>query len=431
MTRARLDQLIDACLDGDATLRPELEAALRASPAARQAWWRAIQIHAGLHGALRARSATVSGARMRRASPGRRRTAATFPLRWVLAAVAAVLLVAVGLLTRQPAAQPVAQPVAQPAVQAAVSALARITAGTGVGRELIAGDEVVATSATTITFTGEATVVRLEPGARLRVDRPHHIALVLASGVMTIKAAPQPVDYPLRVTTPHAELRVIGTVFQVAVAQATDVRVDHGTVAVRSAGDEVHVSAGGEARCCPGETPRQGGRLLRLFDDFIAGSDSTAWNNDSLSGLERQLVPDGFLDGGGCRLRFLPDSDQPSPWAGMRFATPQDWRGASGISIALRGSGKGGILLLEILDDGPASAPGEIDHAERFQVVIRDDRSGWREWRLPFKAFQRRDMQFPGAPADGLTLSAVQGLSLIQHTTPLDVVVDRLGLYRE
>lgn len=424
MTRARLDQLIDACLDGDATVRPELEAALRASPEARHIWWRAIQIHAGMHGALRARSAAVSGARMRRAPPRRNRTSVGFPLRWVVA-VAALVMVAVGLLTWPPAAPP--------AVQTAVGGLARITVGTGVGRDLIAGDEVVATSATTIAFAGEATTVRLESGARLRVDRPDGIALVLTSGVVTIDAAPQPVDHPLRVTTPQAELRVIGTAFRVAVDRATDVRVDHGTVAVRSAGHEVRVSAGGEASCRAGESPRQGGRLLRLIDNFIAGSDRSAWNNDSSSGLERQLVPEGFLDGSGCRLRYLPDRDNPDPWAGMLFVTPQNWRDASGISIAMRGSGKGGIVLLEILDDGPPSVPGDNDHAERFVAVIRDDRTGWREWRLPFSAFHRRpiQMQFPGAPDDGLTLSAVQGLSLIQQTAPLDVVVDRIGLYSE
>ena len=421
MTSARLGELIDACLNGDATLRPELDAALRASSEARQAWWRAIQIHAGVRGALRARAAAKSGARIRRASPRKFRVAAPFQLRWVMAAAAALVLVAVGLLTQRPAAQP--------ATHVAVGGLARITVGTEAGRNLNAGDEVIATRATTITFTGEATILRLESGARLRMDRPDGIALALASGAMTIDAAPQPVDHPLRVTTPHAELRVVGTAFRVAVDRATDLRVDHGTVAIRSAADEIRVGAGGEAQCRPGEAPRHGGRLLRLFEDFSA--DRSAWNNDSRSGIERQLVPEGFLDGSGCRMRFLPDRESPTPWAGMRFVTTQDWRGASGISVAMRGSGKGGILLLEILDDGPPSVPGELDHAERFEVVIRDGCTGWREWRLPFTAFQRRGMQFPGAPADGLTLSAVQGLSLIHHTAPLDVVVDRIGLYRE
>ncbi|MEK7413970.1 MAG: carbohydrate binding domain-containing protein [Planctomycetota bacterium] len=416
MSSVDLDQLIDRCIDGDAEGRAELEALLRHSPDARRAWWRAMQVHAGLGGALRARSAAMSGAKLR--SPSRSRKTATPRNAWLLvtmAAAAAIVLVVLGIQTQRSVPT--------------VTPLASITVGTGSGRILNAGDDVVAADATTVAISGEATTLRLAVGSHLRLDRHDGIALTLSTGAMSVEAAPQPADQPLRVTTPHAELRVIGTAFHIAVDSATDLRVEHGTVAVRTGDTDVRVEAGGQLRCRPGEPLRQGTALVRLIDDFTG--DLAAWNNNSRGGLDRQLVGEGFLDNDGYRLRFTPTAAVPSPWTGMRFTQLQDWRSASGISLAISGTGGGGLLEVEVLDDGPWSGASKGDAAERFVTPVRDDHAGWRELRLPFKSFTRRALQRPGAPDNGLTLSAVQGLTLIQEAPPLDVVVDRLGLYRE
>ena len=56
-----------------------------------------------------------------------------------------------------------------------------------------------------------------------------------------------------------------------------------------------------------------------------------------------------------------------------------------------------------------AQAP---DTAERFSTSFVDDTAGWKRVQLPFAAFARDATQPSGAPDNGLTLSAVHGLSI-------------------
>ncbi len=54
--------------------------------------------------------------------------------------------------------------------------------------------------------------------------------------------------------------------------------------------------------------------------------------------------------------------------------------------------------------------------------------AGWREIRLPFSAFTRRAMQFPGAADDGLTFTATLGLSILSQDGG-ELAIGRIGLY--
>jgi len=439
---AELDELLSAWLDGgDEAAGRRLQETLRASPMARAAYWQAMQVHAGLRGALRARQAAASGVQQRqrrrvlRARPSYARTG------WSL--LAAGVLVAIGTLVvwPQPRALPVVEAVsampsvpsvpAAPAAPAAPAVIATIVDGPAALRDrtIPAGGRVVAEQRLVLALVGEATRLELEPGTAVTLDRPTGLRIAVERGVLAVSAAPQAANRPLMVVTPQAEVRVVGTVFQVKVGAVTEVSVDQGTVVVRAQQAECAVSAGESARCAAGEAPVRIARMTRLIDEFTAGV--AAWNNDSPLGCSLAATDDGYLDQRACRLRLTPTPALANPWAGMRFAKPQDWRDGLGLTLALRGNGRGASILVEILDDGPQAPLGDQDRAERFQVVIVDNFMGWRELRLPFSQFQRRPMQFPGAPNDGFTRSAVQGLSLIAVGGAVDVVVDRIGIYRE
>lgn len=102
-------------------------------------------------------------------------------------------------------------------------------------------------------------------------------------------------------------------------------------------------------------------------------------------------------------------------WGGFTHAfedgndwVSQDWSRYDGISFWLYGNNTGGIIQTEIFDNQALGSTG--DSAERYYYRITDDYEGWRFFRIPFSAFQRRsDYQPGGAPNDGLNLTEVSG----------------------
>jgi beta-glucanase (GH16 family) len=88
-----------------------------------------------------------------------------------------------------------------------------------------------------------------------------------------------------------------------------------------------------------------------------------------------------------------------------------DWTAYNALSLWLHGSDTGGIVQVEIFDNRSPDSAG--DSAERFFYRITDDYTGWRQYTIPFEAFQRRaDWQPAGAPDDGLGLDAVSGYAV-------------------
>lgn len=102
-------------------------------------------------------------------------------------------------------------------------------------------------------------------------------------------------------------------------------------------------------------------------------------------------------------------------WGGFTHAfadgndwVSQDWSRYDGVSFWLYGNNTGGVIQAEIFDNQGLGSTG--DSAERWYYRITDDYTGWRFFRVPFSAFQRRsDYQPGGAPNDGLNLTDISG----------------------
>lgn len=84
----------------------------------------------------------------------------------------------------------------------------------------------------------------------------------------------------------------------------------------------------------------------------------------------------------------------------------QDWTSHNALSFWLYGNNTGAPIQVEIFDNRNANL--NTDTAERWFYRIADDFTGWMEFTIPFRSFQRRaDWQPGGAPDDGLGLDQV------------------------
>ena len=85
-----------------------------------------------------------------------------------------------------------------------------------------------------------------------------------------------------------------------------------------------------------------------------------------------------------------------------------DWTGHNALRFWLYGNSTGGTVQVEIFDNRNPNL--NSDSAERWFYRISDDYSGWQEFSIAFRSFQRRtDWQPGGAPDDGLGLNQVSG----------------------
>ena len=117
----------------------------------------------------------------------------------------------------------------------------------------------------------DKTVLAAGPKTLLSVsDTPGGFKLTLDEGYINVHAARQPEGKSLRVTTPGAEIYVLGTVFDVYVtdkngaARKTEVAVRSGTVAVESGGRTVLLAPDMEATAAAGTPP-----MLRTSVDEV------------------------------------------------------------------------------------------------------------------------------------------------------------------
>lgn len=88
---------------------------------------------------------------------------------------------------------------------------------------------------------------------------------------------------------------------------------------------------------------------------------------------------------------------------GISFSPKQKWTVNNSLSFYLKGSNSKNKIRLEIADN----------QGERFEYLIVDNFNTWKQMVVPIKNFKRRaDWQPNTAPNNGLTLSAVEGVSI-------------------
>lgn len=105
---------------------------------------------------------------------------------------------------------------------------------------------------------------------------------------------------------------------------------------------------------------------------------------------------------------------------GENFSSGQNWTGYQALKIQIYGNNNGKSYRLELTDNG----------GERFESIIVDNFSGWKQLNIPLSSFTRRnDWQPAGVPNDGLTLTGVLGFSLAPLTNGSGVLnVDAITL---
>lgn len=406
---ARLDQLIARHLDGraDAAELAELDAILRASPVAASRFVALARIDADLRTAHRATGEageTASTITQRIAAAERqaaRRSARRFRPRarrtsWLLP-LAAGLLAAMGVLAWLAGG-----------ADAAPFAVA--------GRGVPAGTALVGT----VDINGGGKVVLAAGSRAIAAGTAAEPVLRLDGGNADCTVAPRAEGH-FAVATPHGEVRVIGTVFTVGVAEATTVTVASGQVEVRAGDAAITVGPGGQARIDPGHPPQVFGPVLAV----LPVSDPAAWNYRSAN---VRLAAAGSDPVGHPVLRFTMGG-QAWPWIVANWPQPLDWSRGAGVSVILFGTGSGRRIAIEVCDDGKTEPGSKNGRYARFIHPFADDRRGWHERRLPFSGFARRDALMD-AGYDGLTTTRIHGVAVIgPEQGDGDLLIGRIGVY--
>ena len=135
--------------------------------------------------------------------------------------------------------------------------------------------------------------------------------------------------------------------------------------------------------------PKSGG----LVDDF----ESTAgpWDTSAETGSTVECGPDtGAAHGGSSSLR-MRYGIEPGGWVdcGQSFESPQDWSGATGLSLWLRSDEVGEWATLMVFSGDPdGSTPFEVD----FEVAAED----WAEFVFPWADFARAEWADVGGLAE-------------------------------
>lgn len=108
------------------------------------------------------------------------------------------------------------------------------------------------------------------------------------------------------------------------------------------------------------------------------------------------------------------------------FETQRNWSNNAGLSFWFRGTNSGLRYQIEIFDNRSDPA---IDTAERFEYRFTDTVDDWKNFSIPFSAFERStDYQPVGAPNDGLNLTSVWGYSIVLPQGNDAVFIDSVAL---
>jgi WD40 repeat protein len=269
-------ELLEAYLGGELTAAETaaLEARLKTEPALAEAlvrlareeavlkeWAGAMVSAAGADPAPAARVVVVAP------RPQRRRGAVGA----ALALAATVVLLAVGghLILRQSEPEPRRGP-SRPVLAVLQSVRGEVRVTTGAGRIRVAGSGHLLFACDTVATRGEdsAAVVQYADGTRLELNADTIVRLgprngapaaggkhvFLAVGLLEADVTPQPDGRPMVLSTPHAEIRVLGTRFTSAsVPEATRIELEEGRVELtrKSDGKSIEVPEGSYAVAAP------------------------------------------------------------------------------------------------------------------------------------------------------------------------------------
>lgn len=415
-----LERLVARHLDGSATPTEvaALDVAVRSDVQAARLLARAARLDAALRqvhrvivdrndrseGSITARLVAAEQAAAQRSARIRRRPRAQrvqrFPQRWAWAAAAALLL-GLAFFAWSGGGSPFLQD----------------------GRGLAAGTSLRGTLAISgggsVELSAQAVAVA---GGTAKAPR-----LELQRGTVRCTVEARDGRPPFVVATPHGEIRVIGTVFSVAVAEEVQVTVEHGLVEAVAQGATQRVTAGARARLAKDAPPAVFGPVAQLVRSGTAAD----WN---IGSPHVQATAAGTGPTGNPAVRLALDGTAAGTgnvWRGMFWSTDlPDWSHATGLSLVLYGEGAGRRIRFDLADNCPPDKPGNWRDCERFSVEILDDVRGWREIRLPFSSFARLPMLTPEAPQDGLGLTAVRGFHFNAMGTA-SLLVERIGIYSE
>ncbi|MBA2482679.1 MAG: FecR domain-containing protein [Planctomycetes bacterium] len=274
----------------------------------------------------------------------------------------------------------------------------------------------------------DGTTLTVSPRSRIRLEPPaadRSTAITVERGTIHVHASRQPHDRPMVCTTPHAEVRIIGTRFSLAVEEAASiVSVEEGRVrfldlATGSASD---VGAGAQARAgAPAVIER-----TRLIDSCNSLKE---WRLSDVAQSPITMAMDegGGHDGGRClSVTYRADpAEGNEPWlTNYRPDVSQDWSAFSGIRFWYRGNADGRPFYLEIMDN-----LGRAGESERHGIMMTDDSRDWKQISIRFDRMTRRGWQPVGAANDGLTLTEIHGMSLIFRESEGTVRVDQIELF--
>jgi endoglucanase len=149
----------------------------------------------------------------------------------------------------------------------------------------------------------------------------------------------------------------------------------------------------------PTSTPTQAPASTLVLANFENGKvsnfgDFKDWN----SSISRRAVKPGMFDKYAMEVTYrIADHG----WAGVHrtYSQVQNWTTYTHFNFGFRGTASGNWIRLEILDN---RSNNNLDTAERFEYIFKDDFTGWRQFKIPFTSFNRRgDWQPDGAPNDG------------------------------
>lgn len=247
----RVDDLIDAYVDD--TIDEAGMAALDALMVADAAVARRVALQLDLHQELRNRlrpssrilpaigkaeaSAPSAKSSRRMSVRTRRRRTSSSPGRWMVAVLAVAACVVAGVfLGRSP------KPISW------IEGRATVSGGSGIAdaARIRPGSRIAAIDRTAICFS-DGSRIDLRTGSVAEVLEGPGKRIELVDGTLTAQVARQDPQSPMIITTDHAEMTVVGTVFAVTKDEAgTRLAVEHGSVRMRGGDVDRVVSAGQE-----------------------------------------------------------------------------------------------------------------------------------------------------------------------------------------
>jgi endo-1,4-beta-D-glucanase Y len=165
-----------------------------------------------------------------------------------------------------------------------------------------------------------------------------------------------------------------------------------------------------------------------VLDDFESGSTSKwAIFKDAGTTITKSVVSPGMLGAYAMKVEYSIAS-----WGGVSqgFSTGQNWSSYQTFDFRFNGSNTGNIIRLEVSENRAQGSSS--DTSERFEYKFTDDFTGWRQFVLPWAAFQRRiDWQPSGAPNDGFTVTEVWGFSFAPLSGTGSFQLDQVELVKK